>query len=234
MPTVLVGLDSDWPFGGQQSAGNGITFNGTVVGVSVNAAGVQQPVVWAPGSPVSRLPTGNFVGGGVWATTADGRYMSGYVTVNSGGLFTQAAMWNQAQLVVLPTVDGTFQSYAYGANASGVAVGSLGFGTAINGVVTDAIFRGAIWQGSSVVDLNTLINPAELPEGAYISSARGINDTGSIVGQITFANRGTQAFLMTPVTAVPEPAHALLLLSGLAVLSVEIRRRARRQHALTC
>ena len=224
MPTILAGLDPDWPFGGQSSTAQGITAGGIAVGTSVNAARMQRPVVWAPGASVAELPTGSFANGGVLATTSDGSFMVGYVGPGGFG-GERAAIWNQGQLSVLPSPVGAFQAFAYGVNASGAVAGSFVLGTAIGGVVNNPVNRGAIWQGGLLADLNDLVDPAQLPEGSSITTARGINDKGAIVGQITLADGRTQAYLLTPVISVPEPGQAMLLLSGLAgVIALSMRR----------
>lgn len=67
-----------------------------------------------------------------------------------------------------------------------------------------------LYSGGAMVDLNSL-----LPEdsGWTLYDAVAINNVGQILG---YGNRG--AYIMTPVSAVPLPSTAWLLLSGLVAL----------------
>ena len=54
----------------------------------------------------------------------------------------------------------------------------------------------------------------------YLTQAKGINDSGQIIAD----SYGGHAFLLTPV---PEPATSALLLAGLGLVGVTVRRRRR-------
>lgn len=80
--------------------------------------------------------------------------------------------------------------------------------------------RALIDDGSSFIDLNTLIDPAV---GWELQTANGINDLGQIVGAGFDAQGIEHAFLLTPI---PEPsAVAIFLLAG-AVLHRTHRARS--------
>lgn len=86
---------------------------------------------------------------------------------------------------------------------------------------------GYISFGGALIDLNTLIDPAS---GWVIEGASGINDLGQIVAT---ACRDFEcgSVRLDLVSAVPEPAMALMLLPGvLAVVGVRRRRMRNRQH----
>ncbi|MDN4061226.1 hypothetical protein QPK31_23685 [Massilia sp. YIM B02769] len=86
---------------------------------------------------------------------------------------------------------------------------------------------GYISFGGELIDLNTLIDPAS---GWVISGASGINDLGQIVAS---ACRDFEcgSVRLDLVSAVPEPAMALMLLPGVvAVVGVRRRRMRRQEH----
>lgn len=114
-------------------------------------------------------------------------------------------------------------------------VGSFG---GLNLDVSDINERGAFvgsastWEGPSVgyisfggelIDLNTLIDPAS---GWVIEGASGINDLGQIVASACSDFECTSVRLDL-VSAVPEPAMALMLLPGVLAVAGARRRRLR-------
>jgi len=82
---------------------------------------------------------------------------------------------------------------------------------------------GFVYFGGQLIDLNTLIDPAS---GWSIESASGINDLGQITANAC-RNFECTAVRLDLVSAVPEPAAALMLLPGLLVVLAR-RRRTRR------
>jgi probable HAF family extracellular repeat protein len=124
----------------------------------------------------------------------------------SGGAWTAGAPWRVAFVTgpdgsdlrtLWPTA-----SEAYDINDFGLAVGYY--------VVYPEVTRHAFVYGlggQALLDLNTLV---DLP-GVVLNEAVAINDRGQIL-----ANSGNgRAYLLTPV---PEPATAVLLMAGLAVV----------------
>lgn len=87
----------------------------------------------------------------------------------------------------------------FAVNEEGIAVGAM---------AQSPHFSAALYDGNSLVDLNSLINPSL---GWHLTSAQDINDFGQIVGWGEI-NGVTSAFLLTPV---PVPAAAWLFVSGL-------------------
>jgi len=82
---------------------------------------------------------------------------------------------------------------------------------------------GFVYFGGQLIDLNTLIDPAT---GWTIDAAYGINDAGQIVGNAC-RNFECTAVRLDLVSAVPEPAMALMLLPGALLLAGARRRRMR-------
>jgi len=114
-------------------------------------------------------------------------------------------------------------------------VGSFG---GLNLDVSDINERGAFvgsastWEGPSVgyisfggelIDLNTLIDPSS---GWVIGGASGINDLGQIVASAC-RDFECSSVRLDLVSAVPEPAMALMLLPGVLAVAGVRRRRTR-------
>jgi probable HAF family extracellular repeat protein len=62
-------------------------------------------------------------------------------------------------------------------------------------------------NGVGMIDLNSLVG--ELPNGAYLDRAEGINNLGQVI----------------TITVVPEPASYALMLAGLDLISFMARRK---------
>lgn len=80
---------------------------------------------------------------------------------------------------------------------------------------------GFIYLNGALVDLNTLIDPAS---GWHVNDAYGINDLGQIVGRAC-RNFECSTVRLDLVSAVPEPAMALMLLPGVLALAGMRRRQ---------
>ncbi len=106
------------------------------------------------------------------------------------------------------------QGAAYGINDAGVVVGVMGAGQ-----------FGFVYDGSSRLDLNSLIDPA-LTQFVTIQAAFGINNGGQIVATGRDRRYGSSvAFLLTPAE-VCEPTTLGLLGLGLAGLGFARKRKA--------
>jgi probable HAF family extracellular repeat protein len=74
-------------------------------------------------------------------------------------------------------------------------------------------------DGNGMTDLNSLV---ELQNGTFLADATGINDRGQIIANASDGH----AYLLTPLlTPVPEPETYAMLLAGLALMGLIVRRR---------
>jgi hypothetical protein len=135
-----------------------------------------------------------------------------------------AALWpaNGTSVVELPRLDPTLGAEANAINAGGYAVGSASVSDGGGGTKSRAV----MWApgGTSIVDLNNLIDPSS---GWVLTDARGINDAGLIVGSGRFDPDGAGplptldlAFRLDPV---PEPG-GLATIGALAIAGYLKRR----------
>ena len=134
-------------------------------------------------------------------------------SASTDGNFSNAFLYYGGTLHLLGTIPGGSDSIGYSVNASGQVVGyALG---------SDAKDRAFVYQGGSMQDLNTLIDPAL---HWNLRRATSINDLGQIVGFGT-VNGVPHVFLLTPT---PEPSSFVLAALGLASLAAFKWRRRRR------
>eukprot|EP01034_Spumella_vulgaris_P024239 gene24239-30557_t len=172
--------------------------------------------------------------------------VAGHSRERAGDGARRAFVHDGTAMVDLGTLGGA-ESWATGINDSGAVVGTsyLADGGVhaflyANGAMTDLNPGGAdsealginsagqvvgrgkgggfLYANGVMTDLDTLIAPGEW----HIASAVGINDLGQIVGQACNGYGECAGALLSPV---PEPGTYGMLLGGLAVLGVAIRRK---------
>lgn len=159
--------------GGEGFAGSearGINAAGTVVGYAALASEHHRAFAWTNGvlTNLGTHPTGN---------------NSEAYAINDAGVVVgradedqldTAAMWQSGQITNLGSLGGT--SVARAINSAGIAVGDASIG--------GLRFVPVIFADGSVI-------PLELPEGYDRGVARGINDSGQIVGELWPTGGGT-------------------------------------------
>jgi probable HAF family extracellular repeat protein len=135
---------------------------------------------------------------------------------------TLAFVFQNGQMQTLGGFGPNLSSWAGDINNLGQVVGAgfTGFGQ------DHWVQHAFIWQNGALTDLNSLIDPTS---GWVIEDATAINDLGQIAGKACMG--GTcYAVRLDLVSAVPEPRTAGMLLAGLGLLGVAVRRPARRRR----
>lgn len=105
---------------------------------------------------------------------------------NPGGFLSHAFLWAGGKAHDLGSYGKDTGSQANDVNNRGQIVGFS---------ATNADFRAVLWQGGSIIDLNTRI-PAH--SGWKLNGANAINDRGQIVGTGVNPHGRNDAFLLTP------------------------------------
>ncbi|MDO9236371.1 MAG: PEP-CTERM sorting domain-containing protein [Aquabacterium sp.] len=190
------------------STGRAINASGAIVG-NISVGGADHATLWQ-GNQVTELSTLGGTDGVASAINDAGQVVGGSSTAD--GSF-HATLWQGTTAVDLGLANNAY-SAAYGINNTGTVVGEYR--------ANDGAYHGAIWSAGTGVDLNTLMDADAVAAGWILGAARGINDKGWIVG--TAYNTNTlelHAYVLAP--AVPEPATALMLLSGLCALGWGVR-----------
>lgn len=136
-----------------------------------------------------------------------------YLTGNAN---SHAFMTDGDTLVDLQTLGG-LNSFAYGINDAGVAVGS-------SEIAGNNALHAFVYSGGVMRDLNTLIGDNL---GWTLHYAADVNERGQIAAFGCNALLECQGFLLTPDGGeVPEPGSPAIMLLGLGLLALCLRRRA--------
>ena len=110
-----------------------------------------------------------------------------------------AVMWQERELLLLPSRVGQNHALALALNEHGVVVGSTTGGDPAD---PNRPTVATLWQEGRVADLNELITCPSLPESTSLGVAMDINERGQIAvnGANDFAPGVSRAFVLTPVS----------------------------------
>ena len=197
------------PLGPSGSSGVAINKSGQIAGSIAGA-----PVIWnGTISTALAAPTG--------ATTVNVAAINNAAQVVGSARYGEygetevAVIWNGTTPTVLGSLGGS-SSRATAINDAGLVVGSSR--------PVDDSSRGTIWDGTTAIDINTLLTSD--PFGMIIYALTGINSSGQIVGSAySWEDESFYAVLLTPVAQTPLPAALPLFASGLGALWFAGRRR---------
>ena len=192
----------------------GINNAGQVVGYSRNPGQAARATFWS-GTYVAELQSLGGRTSGAYGINNAGQ-VAGW-SYTTGNATRHATIWNGTSATDLGTLSGTGNSFAFAINSAGQVVGT-----------SDG--RATLWNGTSVFDLNSLLDADTVSAGWVLIAATGINDSGWITGNAyNELTDDSHAFLLT---AVPEPESYALMLAGLGIVGVAVRRRrVQRQRA---
>lgn len=207
--------------GGAQSSAYGVNTAGTIVGYATNSVnGTFRPFVYSGGT-MTNLGNLGGSGEGIAYDINDSGQIVGYSKNASG--YSTAFSYVDGTMTSLGQLNNGRNSVANAINASGQIVG---FG--VNG--PSGHQEAALFQGGTVISLNTLVDPS-VAGFSYLTQALDINDLGQIVGYgvpIGGSLSAQQAFLLTPIAPVPEPATTAAIV-GVLALAAALTYRARRR-----
>lgn len=191
--------------GGSPSFAYAINDSGTITGWREDSTG-QRATIWN-GTAVTDLGT---FGSGVDINSFDA--VAGFRLLN-GYSERRATVWEGGDVIDLGTLGG--ESVARAINDSGTVVGWSR--------LEPGVTHGFLWNGIEMIDLNTLLDEGSASAGWVLNDATDINANGWITGIASNPLTGqTQAFLLTPV---PEPETYAMLLAGLGLVGMAVRRR---------
>lgn len=243
------------PLGAQSPTALGVSDSGAVILDYIDGAtGLESAAISQNGTTTSFAVPGTY-GVSLRGISADGRFVTGYFYDQDGYMrgFVDDLTDGKGLYVIPQTGDFMLPG---GVNASGLVVGNRNdelFGTRVpfiyslsDGSVVDqpyggnalvAAYRGindkgliSGWvEGSdgstfAIVGSNGTFETLKV-DGASSTFAYAVNDAGLVVGNFIAADGSTVGAFYA--TAVPEPASAALLLSGLLLIGARQQRRRR-------
>jgi probable HAF family extracellular repeat protein len=206
---TVTDLGSPW---GTSSFARGINDAGQVAGFSYTAGnGTPHATLWN-GNVATDLGTN----GGTESLALAINNAGQVAGISIRGANQSATLWNGATATSL--------SAPWGTSSGALAINNLGQ-VAGWSRPEGGTLHAALWRDGMAIDLNGLLDENAVSAGWVLNSATGINDSGWIVGN-AHNNMTNQdhAFLLAPV---PEPETYAMMLAGLGLLGISIRRRNR-------
>lgn len=195
----------------------GINDVGQVAGHSVitvdNPNNLYHAVLWNGTTPTD-LGTLGGSNSSALAINASGQIVGWSNT--SGNFHQHATLWDGATITDLGA-GLVGNSRALAINSAGLVVGNSGYGA-------------TLWNGTTAINLNSFLDASAISAGWVLGDATGINDNGWIVGNAYNSKLGVSyGYLLAPV---PEPETYAMMLAGLGLLGIVVRRRRTAQQLL--
>ena len=195
---------------------NSINNSGQIVGRYYGGNSNSSATLWDNGVVIDLHPQGSF-SSGAYSINDSGQIVG--LAYNNVLLGSRSILWNNGVATDI-TPQGSLSSGAYSINNLGQIVGNVRN--------ADDIYRATLWDNGVAIDLNSFLSASSISEGWVLDTALDINDNGSIVGKASnsFLGITAQAFVLTPV---PEADTSAMLLTGLGVVGLMVRRRKNTQ-----
>lgn len=208
------------PLGSGYATATAINNGGQAVGASTTDStnSISHAVIWNATTTAIDLGTlgGNYVNSYASGINASGAVVGFSKIADAGG--EAATIWNGAAPTALAAVAGYAYSFANAINDAGQVVGSS-YGNPASGPAQVA----TLWDGVTVINLNTVLSASTISSGWIVNVATGINHEGQIVGSTYNTLTGeVGAFILAPV---PEPKTYGMMLAGLGLIGFLTRRR---------
>lgn len=199
--------------GGAYSSATSINDNGQIVGQSTTASDAGNPRAFLySGGRMTDLGTLGGIYSSANAINNSGQIV-GYSSITTSSI-AHAFLYSSGGMTDLGTLGGIYSS-ANGINNSGQIVGE-------SYTRGNRAAHGFLYNNGSITDLNDLIDPLT---GWTISNAVAINNSGQIAAYSCNTTGGCRALLLSPASAAPEPEVYIMMLVGLGLLGVRMRRR---------
>lgn len=210
------------PQGSTYSDARSINNLGQIVGFTRNPTDLPRATVWNNGVATKLANPQGSDHSYAFSINDLGQIVGYSRTLGGLGGYERATIWDNG-VVTDMTPQGSVGSYASSINDLGQVVGySLDANTR---------YRATLWDNGVATDLNSFLNASTISEGWILGEAFDINDNGDIVGDAYNTVSNTKrAFLLQSVAApVPEADTSAMLLIGLGVMGVAVRRRKNTQ-----
>lgn len=206
----------------------GVTYFDSGAGLAINKMGdiagyssTLNAVIWSSSGARIDLPS---LGGLSFANDLNDLGIAVGVSNLGNNLSGHATRWTSATSVEdLGTLGGS-NSMANAINNLGQVVGSSEI--SVNNQTRHAV----LWQDGGILDLTNYIAPSLRASGWYAYDAVDINEGGVILGILRNAAGTEKAFLLSPVSAVPEPDAVVLAVVALVIIGRPSNKRLKAQR----
>ena len=142
-----------------------------------------------------------------------------------GSVDHHAAAWHSppATPTSLSFLAGYSSSAALAINNTGAIFGEIVGYSSTSDIYDDRTSHATLWENTMAIDLNSLLPASTVEAGWIVTNARGINDSGSIIGDAFNTHSNLHhAFVMTPI---PEPEIYAMFVVGLGLMGFITRRK---------
>lgn len=196
--------------GGATSSATAINDSGVVVGAAETSPGSAMHAFCYDGTMHDLGVLRGYSDSWAYGINSSGVIVGDLMSDRSHAFFYDGTLHDLGTL----SISGYVRSEAMGINDSGLIVGSSSMASGFS--------RAIIYDGTKMLDLNTLIAPSS---GWRLATADAINNTGQILCYGYDSTGAYHPLLLTP--SVPEPSSLLALLAGTGSVGTMLRRRAK-------